>query len=376
MSTRRALALLFPLAVIAVALVACDPAPGWPTSSSAGWQHTGVTLTPYTGPLTITQDGTTIDSADIAGCLTIEANDVTISRSRITGGDCARGVWLSPVGGNHHDLTLTDVEITSAGHDDDTPPNEIDTAIDMNGTSDHTQHSGTLTRVYVHNTRQGIVMGIGLSVQDSIVMGMYKKANPLEHAWAISSQGGLSNILLHHNVFECGKDDLQCAGSLALFTNTQLGGGNNGVTVTDNYFETNGPFCLNLGFTPTTGGSQPNVNLTFTGNLFATYDAPTCGTSGADSYAGLTSTIYQSQFVQPVDQTSWAAVHTFDVAHFNDGAGNGTAPGAVYSGGWGNTWGDHGPNAGALNVWYDKSGPPGPGGAETSGPLDGQTVLP
>jgi hypothetical protein len=58
-----------------------------PNATNTGYAWTGVTLTAYTGPTTITVAGTTIDSKSITGCLVIQANNVTIKRSSITA-DC------------------------------------------------------------------------------------------------------------------------------------------------------------------------------------------------------------------------------------------------------------------------------------------------
>src|SRR5690606_6220223 len=46
---------------------------GWPTAGNTGWRHTGVTLTPYTGPVKITEP-TVIDGKDITGCLVIQSS--------------------------------------------------------------------------------------------------------------------------------------------------------------------------------------------------------------------------------------------------------------------------------------------------------------
>ena len=55
----------------------------FPTPETTGYKHTGVTLTTYTGPSTITVAGTVIDAKQITTCLTISAPNVTIKRSRI-----------------------------------------------------------------------------------------------------------------------------------------------------------------------------------------------------------------------------------------------------------------------------------------------------
>jgi hypothetical protein len=58
------------------------PPAGASTPPKAG-VPAGVTLTPYTGPSTITKDGTVIDAKDIRGALRVNAKDVVITRSRV-----------------------------------------------------------------------------------------------------------------------------------------------------------------------------------------------------------------------------------------------------------------------------------------------------
>lgn len=60
-----------------------DPEPaGFPDASNTG-VPAGTTLTDYTGPSTISTDGTVIDGKRI-GCLTVNANNVVIRNSKIT----------------------------------------------------------------------------------------------------------------------------------------------------------------------------------------------------------------------------------------------------------------------------------------------------
>ena len=84
---------------------------GYPTPSSTGWNRTGVTLKPYSGPTIITTNGTVIDGADIRGGVTIKADDVTITRSRITGGGGATYVVLQSSGSS--DLRIKDTEVAN-----------------------------------------------------------------------------------------------------------------------------------------------------------------------------------------------------------------------------------------------------------------------
>lgn len=59
------------------------PRTSYPDETNTGYLPTGVTLTP-SGGLTISTNGTVVDSLDITGCVTVNANNVTIKRSRVT----------------------------------------------------------------------------------------------------------------------------------------------------------------------------------------------------------------------------------------------------------------------------------------------------
>lgn len=79
----------------------------WPNASNTGWQHTGVTLTSYSGSTTISQDNTVIEGKNITSCLYITGNNVTIKKSRIS---CRSG-QIRVVRADGSNLLLEDVEI-------------------------------------------------------------------------------------------------------------------------------------------------------------------------------------------------------------------------------------------------------------------------
>lgn len=81
--------------------------PNFPDATCTGYEHTGVTLTAYTGANPVTTNGTTIDSKLISGTLFIRADNVTVMRSKIDGGGVDVGFPVDGVDGT----VLTDVEI-------------------------------------------------------------------------------------------------------------------------------------------------------------------------------------------------------------------------------------------------------------------------
>lgn len=80
-------------------------ADGWPNQSNTGVPD-GVTLTPYTGPITITTDNTTISNAVVNGSLRIQARNVTIVNTRING-----TIDLRNPRETNHSFTITDSEV-------------------------------------------------------------------------------------------------------------------------------------------------------------------------------------------------------------------------------------------------------------------------
>jgi hypothetical protein len=88
-----------------------SPIPGgWPGASNTG-VPTGVTLTPYTGPCTITQANTVIDSRAVNCSLSIRASGVIIRNTRVNGSVSVRegDTGSLPIGS--YALRISDSEI-------------------------------------------------------------------------------------------------------------------------------------------------------------------------------------------------------------------------------------------------------------------------
>ncbi|MCC2594611.1 hypothetical protein LKO27_14495 [Tessaracoccus sp. OS52] len=77
----------------------------WPNASNTG-VPAGVTLSPYTGPLTITAPGTVIKNKVVTGTLRIQAANVQIVNTRING-----SVDLRDPRNTTHSFTITDSEV-------------------------------------------------------------------------------------------------------------------------------------------------------------------------------------------------------------------------------------------------------------------------
>jgi hypothetical protein len=83
---------------------------GYPGPSNSG-VPAGVVLSP-SGSLLITRDGTVVDGLDINGCVSVQASNVTISRSRI---HCTTGKPVVGAGAGARGLVVRDSELDAGG---------------------------------------------------------------------------------------------------------------------------------------------------------------------------------------------------------------------------------------------------------------------
>jgi hypothetical protein len=140
---------------VSVPTVSClsQPLPSpFPNTSNTG-VPSGKVLS-QSGGLTVTVDGTVIDSKLVTGCIDVQANNVTIKNSRILGGTCARPVSISaPYDG----LIVMDSEI------------------DGQNTATCSEAIGgggyTLLHVYEHGCDQGprLEGPLSITIQDSYI---------------------------------------------------------------------------------------------------------------------------------------------------------------------------------------------------------------
>jgi hypothetical protein len=186
---------------------------------------------PYSGPKTITTAGTVIDGADIRGGLTIKANEVTITRSRIAAGGGASYVVFQSSG--YSGLTIKDTEVMNlAGQ-------VADRAISFKGTN------MTLTRAYVHGTQRGIETGQYTTIRDSYSDDFNNDSG--NHATGVMSLGGTDHVVLRHNAFGCGTGE--CSSAMSVDPQNDSGGPNDDWTISGNLFN-GGGYCVHLGYTP------------------------------------------------------------------------------------------------------------------------------
>lgn len=162
----------------------------FPDATNSG-VPSGTTLTTYTGSSTIDTDGTTIDSKDIQTCLTITADNVTITNSTISC-DPGGGIAVNVQTGS---LTITDSEIdcanttgTGLGSESITAT-RVDISLCENGLDVNSNF--TLTDSYVH----ALVVGSG-SHTDGAQFNQGGDSVTFEHNTIVNVSGGNSTIIM------------------------------------------------------------------------------------------------------------------------------------------------------------------------------------
>ena len=218
----------------------------FPDASTTGWQHTGVTLTP-SGPITVTVAGTVLDSLDITGGVVVKANNVTISRSRITGG----AYWTVRVYGGFTGTTISDTQLVGVNTAGGALP-RCDGATSGNGL--------TILRVDVSNCADLLDYGAGTTVTDSYLHDPFHSATTHNDGIQISSG---SNYTIRHNTILMGHIE-----NSATFIKADFGNINN-VTIDNNYLD-GGSYTVFGGDVAATATAPAKLvtNVFITNNVF------------------------------------------------------------------------------------------------------------
>lgn len=244
----------------------CPSYPAFPDANCVGWQHTGVTLMPYTGPTNITTANTVIDGKDIATGIVINAANVVIRNSHIHGSGDTNAVNV--VSGN---VTLYDTEIDG----------NFENAIGYDNWKGY--------RLNVHGTYgDGLKLGSNVRLEDSWIHDLSPGVGA--HADGGQVQDGITNTFVIHNRIDPRAGANNSGVNAALFIAPDLGPNSNGPLVIDknilgggNYTlfcldGNNGQYYIN-GITITNnhfirnsyqyGPSSVNVPITQSGNVWA-----------------------------------------------------------------------------------------------------------
>ncbi|WP_329677218.1 hypothetical protein [Cellulomonas sp.] len=208
---------------------------GFPDASTTG-VPAGTSLTP-SGSITISQDGAVIDSLQITGTVTVNANNVTIRRTLI------KNTGSIPVRVNGSGLVMEDSEIDGQG----------------GGNPAVAYSNYTLRRVNIHDVAEGPrISGGNVTIEASYIHNVLQVGT--NHTDAVQSTGG-SNIVLRGNTIQANNPQTGTYGNAAF----QYGEENSPIracTVEGNLFD-GGNVTINGG-----GGGTTGAACSFSGNKF------------------------------------------------------------------------------------------------------------
>ncbi len=156
------------------------PAPPaeWPSSSNTG-VPAGTALA-KSGSLTITQAGAVVEGRDVSGTVTIESDNVTFRRSRVSGGDLVLIRIKDGISG----VRIEDVEVIGQGAAGPT------NSIGIYG-------AATVVRTDLHGFENGIVPESGSTILDSYIHDLAGSGSA--HYDGIQIDGGQERIIIRHN---------------------------------------------------------------------------------------------------------------------------------------------------------------------------------
>lgn len=228
---------------------------GYPTSRSQVGVPAGTALTAYTGPMSITVDGTVVDSKTVTGQLRVFAKNVVIKNSQING-----TVYADDATSNS--FTITDSTVAIG--------NQAGTGIgDVNFTA---------TRVLVTGGNRSINCFRDCTVEHSLVTDQFRDPTGVYHESGIRMG---SNSVIRFNNILCNAPEYKDAGCSADLT----GYGDFAVvqnnTINGNYFaDVAEGYCSYGGSTSGKPFSAGVNHIVFTNNTWQRNAKGTCGSYG------------------------------------------------------------------------------------------------
>jgi hypothetical protein len=256
------------------------PADKFPGAACTG-VPAGVTLTEYTGPMTISTSVTITDKT-FNGSVCINASNVTIKRSKVIGTieTGSGGSWGACPGTTPSNVVIEDVEIIGPG-----TPSTYDASI---ASSFAFSGSGfTCRRCNLHRWGSGFYVRRDVQIVDSYVhdmVGFYdaSKTHPgcgilgpdcMAHRSCIGGNGAENASYLHNNL-QCNDLNGQpgVSGGLVAYVQPEI----INVRIENNLLGPYGSYCLYAG----SGGNNPVQSLTVINNLFERGSSGICGLYG------------------------------------------------------------------------------------------------
>lgn len=237
----------------------------WPGEHNTG-VPSGTTLTPYTGPCTITQDGTVIDAMRVDCNLAIRAANVRITRSEINGS------------------VATDEELTGYSFTiSDSNVNVGERAGTGVGAVDFTAQ-----RVHVRGGNRSMHCWRNCTITDSYVHGQFRDSTGVTHESGMRMGAGAT---IRHNAIICDAPevppDAGCSADLTGYGDFAPVENN---TINRNLFgASTGGFCTYGGSTAGKPFSNDANHIVFTNNIWQRGNRPSdhgefvCGYYGSNT---------------------------------------------------------------------------------------------
>lgn len=198
---------------------------GWPDATNTG-VPSGVSLSPYSGPSTITTAGTVISEKLITNCLVINAPNVTIQRSKVS---CAPGRDGTAVANNSTGFLMSDVEV------DGNPTGSASSTCGIAIGYDHYQ----LARVRVKGCSDGLRASGVVTVTDSYIGPLW--ASGADHADGVQAYLGAGDMTFRHNRIDGRTQDGCCMNAPLFFAD-----GYNGTVTLENNWIAGGGYAMRL----------------------------------------------------------------------------------------------------------------------------------
>ncbi|MXG89964.1 hypothetical protein [Nocardioides flavescens] len=213
----------------------------------------GVALSP-SGSLVVTKPGTVIDGLDIQGCLTVQANNVTVKNTRITCTNPSRARAVRMTSGAKG-LLITDSEVNGTG--------TTDIGIEAS--------SAVIRRVEVSNVNDGIRIGNDILIEDSWVHDLTRLGSGHPDAvQGISAQ----NVVIRDNTLNPRNYTTGDLGNAAIMLGSEAGTKlSRNVTITGNFLD-GGNYSLNVSGSITASALEVRDNIFGTDSRYGPVISP------------------------------------------------------------------------------------------------------
>jgi hypothetical protein len=238
----------------------CTSADGFPDGNCTG-ATLGSSLSVVNGDLHITQSGT-VSNKDVRGCVYIEANNVTLKNSKISG---CTGSHTSVIRNNGNITVVEDVEIDGGSNYSN---------VDLSGVAGD---NITCRRCNIHHLTKGAHFDASNYVFEySWVHDLFMPGSDNAHGEAIYTDFTNNGIIRGNNLDS--NNVINTPNNSATLAVYNLYGGHNNLQIENNLFNADASFCLYVGYTHTS--QNPLTNVKVVNNKFGRKYYPGCAYYG------------------------------------------------------------------------------------------------